>query len=476
MEGSIIGGPILSAPEPGVLELDPGLHHTTALHHQQTLSHQLQGLAPLSSTQHLNLGQDLDSSLGFDTSKSLLLCGKGKCTASSDDDEPSFTEDGDCHPSGKGKKGSPWQRMKWTDSMVKLLIHVVVYVGEDGTNESVDCNKKKSGLLQKKGKWKSVSRVMNEKGCYVSPQQCEDKFNDLNKRYKRLNDILGKGIACCVVENPSLLDTMENIPPKSKDDVRKILSSKQLFYKEICAYHNGCKTILPGVDFDLQRSVQAGGMSQSQDFMHMGRHHNGVDGGHDDDEEDDDDDADKDEDDDYEEHDVVNTQPDAVCSFSAPFGSRQKDSYKKPERFSNSLLKYSMAYALDPPSNMEQMLSTQDGGGAKLMIAEQPQALSTHMVQLEEQKVGLLAQALELEKQRFKWERLSSKRYRELEQQRLDNKKMKLENERISLTLKQKELEVEYKRSEASMSSIDLILQRLQSKEPVDFGSGQGMA
>nr|DAD46122.1 TPA_asm: hypothetical protein HUJ06_004352 [Nelumbo nucifera] len=25
-----------------------------------------------------------------------------------------------------------------------------------------------------------------EKGFYVSPQQCEDKFNDLNKRYKRV--------------------------------------------------------------------------------------------------------------------------------------------------------------------------------------------------------------------------------------------------------------------------------------------------
>lgn len=471
MEGSIIGGPILSAPEAGVLELDPALHHTAALHHQQALSHHLQGLAPLSSTQHLNLGQDLDSSLGFDTSKSLLLCGKGKSTGSSDDDEPSFTEEGDCHLSGKGKKGSPWQRMKWTDSMVKLLIHVVIYVGEDGTNEPVDCNKKKSGILQKKGKWKSVSRVMNEKGCYVSPQQCEDKFNDLNKRYKRLNDILGKGIACCVVEDPSLLDSMDNIPPKSKDDVRKILSSKQLFYKEICAYHSGCKTILPSMDFDLQRSVQAGGMSQSQDFMDMGRHHNGMDGGHDDDE-DDDDDADKDEDDDYEDHDVANTQADAVCSFSVPFG-RQKRSFKKPDGLSSSsLLKYTMAYSLDPPSNMEQMLTMQDG--AKLS-AEQQQTISTHMVQLEEHKVGLLAQALELEKQRFKWERVSSKKYRELEQLRLDNKKMKLENERMSLTLKQKELEVEYKRSEASMSSIDLILQRLQSKEPINFGQGQGM-
>lgn len=468
MEGSIIGGPILSAPEAGVLDLDPGLHHHQ-LHHQQALSHHLQGLAPLSSTQHLSLGQDLDSSLGFDTSKSLLLCGKGKSAASSDDDEPSFTEDGDGHLAGKGKKGSPWQRMKWTDAMVKLLIHVVILVGEDGTNEMVDCNKKKSGILQKKGKWKSVSRVMNEKGCYVSPQQCEDKFNDLNKRYKRLNDILGKGIACCVVEDPTLLDSMDNISPKSKDDVRKILSSKQLFYKEICAYHSGCKSLLPSVDFELQR--HAGNMGQSQDYLDMGRQHNGMDGGHDDDE-DDDDDGDKDDDDDYEDHDVPHPQIDAGgCGFGTPFG-KQKKSLKQPDGLSSSFLKYTMAFAMDPPSNMDQLLTMQDG--AKL-TAEQQQSIRTHMVQLEEQKVGLLAQALELERQRFKWERLNSKRYRELEQLRLDNKKMKLENERMSLTLKQKELEVEYKRSEASMSSIDIILERLHSKEPTSFVPGQSM-
>ena len=84
--------------------------------------------------------------------------------------------------------------------MVKLLILVVVLVGEDGTNDP-DNNKKKAGILLKKGKWRSISRAMNERGCAVSPQQCEDKFNDLNKRYKRLNDSLGKGIACCVVED-----------------------------------------------------------------------------------------------------------------------------------------------------------------------------------------------------------------------------------------------------------------------------------
>ncbi|KAL0344735.1 UNVERIFIED_CONTAM: hypothetical protein Sradi_4304800 [Sesamum radiatum] len=81
---------------------------------------------------------------------------------------------------------------------------------------------------------------MTEKGFNVSPQQCEDKFNDLNKRYKRVNDILGKGTACGVVENPSLLDTMDHLSPKMKEEVRKLLNSKHLFFREMCAYHNSC--------------------------------------------------------------------------------------------------------------------------------------------------------------------------------------------------------------------------------------------
>jgi hypothetical protein len=80
---------------------------------------------------------------------------------------------------------------------------------------------------------------MMEKGFYVSPQQCEDKFNDLNKRYKRVNDILGKGTACKVVENQNLLDTMD-LAPKMKEEVRKLLNSKHLFFREMCAYHNSC--------------------------------------------------------------------------------------------------------------------------------------------------------------------------------------------------------------------------------------------
>lgn len=54
-----------------------------------------------------------------------------------------------------------------------------------------------------------------------------------------MNEILGRGTTCQVVENPNLLDSMHHVSEKAKEDVRKILSSKHLFYREMCAYHNG---------------------------------------------------------------------------------------------------------------------------------------------------------------------------------------------------------------------------------------------
>ncbi|KAL4279905.1 hypothetical protein GQ457_03G007340 [Hibiscus cannabinus] len=62
---------------------------------------------------------------------------RGKSSVS-DEDEPNFTEECvDGHNDGtKGKKGSPWQRVKWTDKMVRLLITEVSYIEED---ESGDC-------------------------------------------------------------------------------------------------------------------------------------------------------------------------------------------------------------------------------------------------------------------------------------------------------------------------------------------------
>jgi len=75
--------------------------------------------------------------------------------------------------------------MKWTDSMVKLLITAASYTGEDPGADSGG-GRRNCAMMQKKGKWKAISKVMGERGCLVSPQQCEDKFNDLNKGIRGL--------------------------------------------------------------------------------------------------------------------------------------------------------------------------------------------------------------------------------------------------------------------------------------------------
>jgi hypothetical protein len=51
---------------------------------------------------------------------------------------------------------------------------------------------------------------------------------------------------------------------------------------------------------------------------------------------------------------------------------------------------------------------------------------------------------LELEKQRFKWQRFSKKRDRELEKLRMENERMKLENEQMALELKRKEMGADF--------------------------------
>ncbi|PPR98262.1 hypothetical protein GOBAR_AA22410 [Gossypium barbadense] len=155
----------------------------------------------------------------------------------SEEDEPSYNEDGHGEKC-EGKNGWPWKRMKWKDNVVRLLIAVVSCVGDE---EGVEGLKRKSRILQKKGKWKTVSKIMISKGCHVSPQQCEDKFNDLNKRYKKMNDILGRGTSCRVVENPSLMDSMPHLSQKAKDN-------------EMCAYHNG-QSIPNCQDLDLQGCI-----------------------------------------------------------------------------------------------------------------------------------------------------------------------------------------------------------------------------
>uniref|UniRef100_A0ACD5Y5B7 Uncharacterized protein n=5 Tax=Avena sativa TaxID=4498 RepID=A0ACD5Y5B7_AVESA len=346
----------------------------------------------------------------------------------SDDEEHGLNEDTTDSQSGKGKKGSTWHRMKWTDSMVKLLITAASYTGEDpGTD--LGGGKRNCAMMQKKGKWKAISKVMGERGCSVSPQQCEDKFNDLNKRYKRLTEILGQGTTCKVVENPALLDRMDNLSDKLKDDARKILNSKHLFYEEMCSYHNNNRISLPE-DPALQRSLQlALRCKEENDLMR------GASGDADEDEQS----ADSDyEEDNYEEDHSTHSNKEAL-----PMQKRMR--YMADDEnvgFGNSSSSHHCSQR-SSPHGIALDINKVFPDGTSLAFAQKD--IVSESAELEKYRLQIEIQELELAEQRLKWEQLRKKKDKELERMRLENEELRNGNKRLALVVRQKKLELELK-------------------------------
>ncbi|KAE8666277.1 putative serine/threonine-protein kinase mps1-like isoform X2 [Hibiscus syriacus] len=468
MESSGVSGGVFSGIGPGLLVLEMPLNSQHHPHHQQQQPRNPPTAQNLPQF-HNNTPQMVGFSSHHETDHSLHqqpvkqgypFGSKAKQQSPlSDDDEHGFNPDDGSAADAK-RKTSPWQRMKWNDNMVRLLIVAVYYIGDEGGSEgngSDPTGKKKvgGGLLQKKGKWKSVSRAMMEKGFYVSPQQCEDKFNDLNKRYKRVNDILGRGTACKVVENQSLLDAMD-LSPKLKEEVRKLLNSKHLFFREMCAYHNSCghgatagasaaANQSPEVATEIsqiqhQQSQQHQCLHSSENSQiegNLGRIETEasklakVDSEEEDADEDEDDGDDEDEDEDDE---------DGAVDGHSRGKQDHEDNHGKPSRKRPRKGSYSMS-----PTPMMQQLRCevmnvmQDGSKS---VGEKKHWMKMRLLQLEEKQVSYQYQAFQLEKQRLKWLKFSGKKEREMERAKLENERRRLENERMVLLLRQKEFEV----------------------------------
>ncbi|KAJ6922772.1 46 kDa FK506-binding nuclear protein-like isoform X1 [Populus alba x Populus x berolinensis] len=475
---SAFGGGIFPGMGSGMLGLELPLHQQQNPQNPHLLQHpQIVAYAHHESDQHQHSQQSAKHAHPFASTKPKQLL-----SPLSNEDEPSFTGD-DGTTDGK-RKISPWQRMKWTDNMVRLLIMAVFYIGDEVGSEVSDPigKKKPGGLAQKKGKWKSVSRAMMEKGFYVSPQQCEDKFNDLNKRYKRVNDILGKGTACRVVENQSLLDTMD-LSPKMKDEVRKLLNSKHLFFREMCAYHNSCGHAPSGVASGINNSPetaadpshaqhqQATQQQQQQQYQRcshstenaqvvtnsrtetegskMAKLARNEEDDHDeseededdyveDEEEEDDDDERDDDEEDYEENEDEAVEGNSRHQNGHGHGDEddhdEKSSRKRPRKEV-----FSATSSLMQQLNGEIMNVLRDGAKSSW---EKNQWMKLKLMQLEEQQVNYQCQAFELEKQRLKWVRFSSKKEREMERAKLENERRRLGNERMVLIVRKKELEL----------------------------------
>ncbi|XP_068658572.1 uncharacterized protein [Aristolochia californica] len=416
----------------GLLDLQGPLH----VHHQQNPHsfYQQRSYEPnsMARTTNQNVFPLIAGSMQESDQSQQLCKTEGVKPSTSDEDEPSIAEeivDGHREVGARGKKASLWQRMKWTDSMVRLLIMIVSYLGEDAHAESGHGGRRRFAVLLKKGKWKLVSKVMAERGCYVSPQQCEDKFNDLNKRYKRLTDVLGRGTSCKIVENPALLDLVDHLSEKTKEDVRKILSSKHLFYEEMCSYHNGNRLHLPD-DPALHRSLQLALRSRDEQDLKQSQ----EDMVEDDQEADT---EDRNEETEENTHGGVNGR--SCCSKRI----RQAQDYKDDQSFRNpsttqDCSERSYHQIGMPGHNTHDVLP--DAKAACL----QWQWMKSHSLKLEEKKSHLQAQMFELEKERFKWQRYSKKKDKELDKLRVENERLKLENEELTLELKRMELQSDY--------------------------------
>lgn len=258
-----------------------------------------------------------------------------------------------------------WQRMRWTDEMVRVLITAASYASPPADPR---CETSHQLLAPVKGKWRSISSTMVERGYMVSPQQCEDKFNDLNKKYKRLNDILGTDLSPDVVENPMLMESM-NISEQAKEEVRKILTCKQLFYKEMCSYHNKNRKFLPH-DAPLEQSVRS-----------------------------------------------------ALKISKARYGFQNVNS--------------------GMPAKRPRKHKKNDTGVSKELpdLPEGQHGLTvSYSLELAEKKLWIQNQMLKLEKNKFEWLRSCEEEDMELRKMKLENEFLKLENERLALQLKCREM------------------------------------
>ncbi|KAK4253113.1 hypothetical protein QN277_010930 [Acacia crassicarpa] len=430
--GASFGGFDLS----GSMRVHQQAEHPHNMHQPQT--HLRQGSSVL-STCHDGFPLAMGTLQNCDQTISMADFTKGDRSknSASEDDEPSLTEEGadGRNEAVRGKKGSPWQRVKWTDEMVKLMITALSYISEDSNADGGNGGRRKFAVLQKKGKWKSISKVMAERGYRASPQQCEDKFNDLNKRYKRLNDMIGRGTCCQVVENPALLDVLDYLSEKDKEDIRKILGSKHLFYEEMCSYHNGNRLHLPH-DPALQCSLQAA-------LRNKDDHDNDdVKRSYRDDHEEDDQDMDTDDHDEFEE--TYASHRDNRGIYGVLGGSVKK--LKHGQGLEDTKMSGNSLNCQDCNKNPDSHgpifqhdvnKGLPEGNRAAWL---QKQWIESRNLELEEQKLQIQVEMLELEKQRLKWQKFSKKKDRELEKLRMENEKMKLENERIGLELKRREM------------------------------------
>ncbi|KAI3894710.1 hypothetical protein MKW92_020216 [Papaver armeniacum] len=211
---------------------------------------------------------------------------------------------------------------------------------------------------------------------------------------------------------------MDHLSEKAKEDVKKIMSSKHLFYEEMSSYHNGNHLHLPS-DPALQRSLQLSLRSRDDHDNHDSRRNLQEDFNDDDDQH-----GEVDHDDEADENHNLHEDQVPGC-----FPKRMKPglSFGNPSN-SQDCGKRSNSHMPNSTVDMNQVFP--EGSKGSWI---QKQWVMSRSLQLEEQKLHLGLRP-----------RFSRKKDGELDKLMMQNERMKLENERMTLELKRKELESNY--------------------------------
>lgn len=231
------------------------------------------------------------------------------------------------------------------------------------------------------------------------------------------------------MENPALLDRMDNLSDKLKDDARKILSSRHLFYEEMCSYHNNNRISLPE-DPALQRSLQFALRCKEENDMMRGASGDA-------DEDDQSSDSDYEEDND-EDHQVAHSNKGGLPMQKKMWYTADHED----AGFGNSLSAHECSRRSNP-HGITLDINKVVPDGTSLALTQKDLVLQS--AELEKQCLKIENEALELAEQRLKWELSSKIKDKELERMRSDNEHMKIEIKRLKLEVRRKELELELK-------------------------------
>ncbi|OMO92045.1 hypothetical protein COLO4_17914 [Corchorus olitorius] len=216
-----------------------------------------------------------------------------------------------------------------------------------------------------------------------------------------------------------------DVSDKAKEEVKKILNSKNLFYEEMCSYHNGNRLHLPH-DMEVQQSLQWTIRSRDNYKPNLLRQYE-----------------------DRDEYDKKQQDTGAGEQIEETKGNR--GTLRFEELSSNRSIQMNVMKngivgnpLTTKECGMKSGAAKQDDqnhlnyGHPKDSSADglQEQWMAFRLLQLKEQKMQIQVQKLALEMQRFKWQRINWKNDKDLDKMRLDNHRMKLENEWLAFELK----------------------------------------